>query len=63
MDIIQTIITVKADDALERAVASEVSDDANLTESYLNQISVQYGPTHVKKTTTVVENPDEQDKE
>lgn len=61
--ILQTELIVKGEELLERAIASELSDDANLTESYLNQMSVQYGPSHVKKTTTVVENPDEQDKE
>ena len=57
MNIIQSIITVKPDVVLEKAIAAEVGgmDDKDLTESFLNQMSVQYQPTHVKKTTKVVE--------
>lgn len=57
MPLVQTILTVKADEVLEKAIASDVStvDDKDLTESFLNQMSVQYPSTHVKKEKTVVE--------
>ena len=56
MNVVQTIITVKPDATLEKAIAAVVaSDDDFLTEPYLQEMSVQYGPK-TRKTTTVVEN-------
>jgi hypothetical protein len=53
MDIIQSILTVKGDQALERAIASEIiSEDPDLSETFLDEMSVQYGPAQVKKITS-----------
>ena len=57
MAVVYGYLTVKEDATLLKAVASEVTsvDDKDLTESFLNQMSTQYRPDHVRKTKKVVE--------
>lgn len=64
MNVVQSIINVKADAALERAIASEVGDvdEKDLTRDFLEEMSSQYTPTPGAKR-TVVENLDEQRKD
>lgn len=61
MQVIQTILTVKGDEALERAIAADVTsmDDNDFTHNFLEQMSTEY-PHYKGKKTTVVENWDEQ---
>lgn len=65
MNVIGSVLIVRADEVLERAIASDQGsfDDKDLTESFLNQMSVDY-PSQRKggKKTTITENMDEQDK-
>lgn len=58
MSIVYGYLTVKEDPTLLKAIAAETVstlDDKDLTESFLNQMSTQYRPDHVRKTNTVVE--------
>ena len=60
MNIIPSIITVKCDESLERAIAADVGnmDENDLTESFLNQMSVEYRPDHYNgNRKVVVEDP------
>lgn len=57
MSIVYGYISVKEDENLLKALASEVvsTDDPEITENFLNQISVQYGPTRVKEKPVIQE--------
>lgn len=58
MNIVETILNVKPDVSLERAIAGDVGsmDTNDLTESFLNQMSVDY-PHHKGPRKLVVEDP------
>lgn len=62
LPMIHSYITVKGDEMLEKAIASEVTslNESDITRDFLEEMSTQYTPTPGKKK-TVVENLDEQD--
>lgn len=61
LPMIHSYITVKGDDLLEKAIASEVTslDEKDLTRDFLEEMSTQYTPTPGKKK-TIIENVDTQ---
>jgi hypothetical protein len=61
MHIVQTILNVRGDAVLERAIAGEIGslDEKDLTKDFLEEMSTQYSPTPGPKK-TIVENLDEQ---
>ncbi len=50
---------VKEDESLSKAVAQEITgtDDKDLEESFLSELSVDYPHTPKKKKTTITEDP------
>lgn len=64
MNVIGSVLTVRADEVLERAIAGDQGDydDKMITENFLDQMGVDYPNQRTKKTRTVTENLDEQDK-
>ena len=60
MNVVQTILNVRGEASLEKAVAMEVGneDDKDLQADFLQQLSVDYGPKTRKVKTVTTDNLD-----